>query len=86
MDGLHLDPADRTLLHEQVAAENTVLRALRQLREEGLVEFRRGHGISVTGRAPARSAVVSRVRDLVQFARLLGYQPDELIQMTEGLR
>jgi GntR family transcriptional regulator len=65
---------------------NTVLRALRQLREEGLVEFRRGHGITVTGQAPARSAVVSRVRDLVQFGRLQGYQPDELIQMIEGLR
>jgi GntR family transcriptional regulator len=116
MYGLHVDPADRTLLHEQVAAEirraiadgeagpgerlppardlatvlgvnaNTVLRALRQLREEGLVEFRRGHGITVTGQAPARSAVVARVRDLVQFARLQGYQPDELILMIEGLR
>ena len=116
MYGLHIDPADRTLLHEQVAAEirraiadgeagpgerlppardlatvlgvnaNTVLRALRQLREEGLVEFRRGHGITVTGQAPARSAVVARVRDLVQFARVQGYQPDELILMIEGLR
>jgi GntR family transcriptional regulator len=116
MYDLHVDPADRTLLHEQVAAEirraiadgeagpgerlppardlatvlgvnaNTVLRALRQLREEGLVEFRRGHGITVTGQAPARSAVVARVRDLVQFARVQGYQPDELILMIEGLR
>jgi GntR family transcriptional regulator len=116
MHGLHVDPTDRTLLHEQVAAEirraiadgeagpgerlppardlatvlgvnaNTVLRALRQLREEGLVEFRRGHGITVTGPAPARSAVIARVRDLVQFARLQGYQPDEVILMIEGLR
>lgn len=111
-----MDPSDRTLLHEQVAAEirraiadgeagpgerlppardlarvlgvnaNTVLRALRQLRDEGLVEFRRGHGITVSGRAPARSAVVARARDLIQFARHQGYQRDELIRIIEGLQ
>ena len=65
---------------------NTVLRAMRQLREEGLVEFRRGHGITVSGEAPARSALVARVRDLVRYARVQGYQPDELIQIIQGLR
>lgn len=65
---------------------NTVLRSLRQLRDEGLVEFRRGHGITVTGQAPSRSAVVTRARDLVHFARLQGYQPDELIQIIQALR
>jgi hypothetical protein len=30
--------------------------------------------------------VVTRARDLVQFARRHGYQPDELIHMIEALR
>jgi GntR family transcriptional regulator len=65
---------------------NTVLRSLRQLRDEGLVEFRRGHGITVSGHAQARSVVIARARDLMQFARRHGYQRDELIQIIEGLR
>jgi GntR family transcriptional regulator len=65
---------------------NTVLRSLRQLRDEGLVEFRRGHGITVSGQAPARSALIARVRDLMQYARVQGYQPDELVQIIQGLR
>jgi len=38
---------------------NTALRALRQLRDEGLLEFRRGRGITVTG-SPGQSAVIER--------------------------
>ena len=43
---------------------NTVLRALRLLRDEGLLEFRRGRGISVAG-TPERSAVLNKARELV---------------------
>ena len=50
---------------------NTVLRALRLLRDEALLEFRRGRGISVAG-SPERGAVVQRARDLVDFARVRG--------------
>ena len=63
---------------------NTVLRALRVLRDEGLLEFRRGRGISVAG-TPERGAVVQRARELVEFARQQGYRPDELVQIIEDI-
>ena len=63
---------------------NTVLRALRMLREEGLLEFRRGRGISVAG-TPERGAVVQRARELVEFARRQGYRVDELVEIIEDL-
>lgn len=63
---------------------NTVLRALRTLRDEGLLEFRRGRGITVAA-SPERGAVTSRVRELVTFARQHGYQTAELVRMIEGL-
>ena len=47
---------------------NTVLRALRLLRDEGLLEFRRGHGITVTG-TPQRGAVLIQARELVRLVR-----------------
>jgi GntR family transcriptional regulator len=64
---------------------NTVLRALRILRDEGLLEFRRGHGIRVAG-TPERSVVTARARELVAFARDQGYKRDELVAIIEGIR
>jgi hypothetical protein len=46
----------------------TVLRVLRLLRDEGLLEFRRGHGITVAG-TPQRGAVLTQARELVRLAR-----------------
>ncbi len=63
---------------------NTVLRALRLLRDEGLLEFRRGRGISVAG-TPERGAVIARARELVEFARLQGYRVDELVRIIEDV-
>jgi len=62
---------------------NTVFRALRTLREEGLVEFRRGRGVSVTGIAAERSPVVAKARELVAVARRYGYRPEELAAIIE---
>ena len=63
---------------------NTVLRALRQLRDEGLLEFRRGRGITVTG-TPEHSALIAQAKDLLHAARTHGYKPDELIQLIQEL-
>jgi GntR family transcriptional regulator len=63
---------------------NTVLRSLRLLRDEGLLEFRRGRGISVAG-TPERGAVVQRAKELVHFARRQGYRLDELVEIIEDV-
>jgi GntR family transcriptional regulator len=62
---------------------NTVLRALRTLRDEGLVEFRRGRGVTITGIAPHRSAVIVKARELVALARRYGYQADDLAEIIQ---
>jgi GntR family transcriptional regulator len=63
---------------------NTVLRALRLLRDEGLLEFRRGRGVSVVA-VPERGAVLQRARELVEFARRHGYDRKELIDIIASL-
>ena len=50
---------------------NTVLRALRELRDEGLLDFRRGRGITVTG-TPEHSAVIEQAKELLHYARTQG--------------
>ena len=63
---------------------NTVLRALRELRDEGLLDFRRGRGITVTG-TPEHSAVIEQAKELLHYARTHGYKPDELIRIIQQL-
>jgi GntR family transcriptional regulator len=82
-------PGERLPLAKDIAAvlgvnKNTVLRALHILREEGLLDFQRGRGITVAG-TPQHGAVVKRIRDLVEFCRREGYRRDEVIAMIESL-
>ena len=63
---------------------NTVLRALRQLRDEGLLEFRRGRGITITG-PPNRAPSSNKRNNSSTYARSQGYKPDELIQIIQQL-
>lgn len=80
-------PGERLPLAKDLATilgvnTNTVLRALHTLRDEGLLEFRRGRGITVTG-TTQRGAVLRRVNELIEYARTQGYRRDELISMIE---
>ena len=63
---------------------NTVLRALRLLRDEGLLELRQGHGIRVVG-TPERGALLGRVAELVQLGRQTGVTRAELARMIESV-
>lgn len=56
--------------------------ALRQLRDEGLLEFRRGRGISVVA-APDRSVVLQRAHELV--GRRHGYDFDQIAEIRRSI-
>jgi GntR family transcriptional regulator len=81
--GERLPPA-RDLAAVLSVNTNTVLRALRLLRDEGLLEFRRGRGVTVAG-TPEQGAVIARARELVQYARRQGYRVEELIGIIESV-
>jgi GntR family transcriptional regulator len=48
---------------------NTVLAAYRQLRDDGILEFRRGRGARVVSAGPVLSAVTDAARSLLATAR-----------------
>jgi GntR family transcriptional regulator len=84
------NPGDRLPPARDLAAvmgvnQNTMFRALRLLRDEGILEFERGRGISVSGDAPGLSDVVGRCRELLGYSIRLGYRKDEVIRIIEGL-
>jgi len=63
---------------------NTVLRALRILRDEGLLEIGRGRAITVAG-TPERGAVVTKMKELLDLGRRNGYRRDELLAMMDRM-
>jgi GntR family transcriptional regulator len=80
-------PGDRLPPARHIAAvmhvnTNTVLRAVRLLRDEGLLELRQGHGIHVTG-TPERSALLDKIAELVQLGRRSGVTRAELARLIE---
>jgi GntR family transcriptional regulator len=81
--GERLPPA-KDLAAEMGVNTNTVLRALRVLREEGLLEFKRGRGVSVSG-TPERTAVLEKARELMEVSRRHGYRREEVLRLIESL-
>ncbi|KEI43012.1 GntR family transcriptional regulator [Saccharopolyspora rectivirgula] len=78
-------PGDRLPPARDLAAalqinSNTVLRALRQLRAEGLLEFRRGRGVTVLRRPDPAAQLREQLSELVEQAGRLGYGPEEVIE------
>ena len=64
---------------------NTVLAAYRRLRDDGVLEFRRGRGARVASAARPRASVEQAARDLVELARSQGYPRADLIKIVEEL-
>jgi GntR family transcriptional regulator len=81
--GERLPPA-RHLAAVMGVNTNTVLRALRILRDEGLLELRPGHGIRVSG-TPQRGALLAKAIELVQLSRDSGYDRAELLEIISRL-
>jgi GntR family transcriptional regulator len=81
--GERLPPA-RHLAAVMHVNTNTVLRALRLLRDEGLLELRPGHGIRVSG-TPQRGALLTKAIELVQLSRESGYNRTELLDIIKQL-
>jgi GntR family transcriptional regulator len=82
-------PGDRLPAALDLAAvlevnRNTVLRALRQLRDEGLLELRRGRGATVVA-TPEQGELHTRARELVELARRTGYRREELVELIESV-
>ncbi|GAA0407069.1 GntR family transcriptional regulator [Streptomyces luteireticuli] len=64
---------------------HTVLRGYQQLRDEGLIELRRGRGAVVTQSAtPGRTRLLAHARDLVVEARGLGMSDEDVLALVRA--
>jgi len=79
--GERLPPA-RDLARVLGVNSNTVLRALRTLRDEGVLEFRRGRGVTVVEGAQVQSRLSRIAREFVKVAHREGYTTDEIVALV----
>jgi DNA-binding transcriptional regulator YhcF (GntR family) len=79
-------PADRVLAGSLGINVHTVLRGYQRLREEGLIELRRGRGAVVVDSpvAPGRARLLERIGELVEEARKVGMAEDDLLALVRA--
>ncbi|GAA0460770.1 GntR family transcriptional regulator [Streptomyces olivaceiscleroticus] len=76
-------PAARTLAGSLGVNVHTVLRGYQRLKDEGLIELRRGRGAVVTGAAsPALARLTDTAAGLIAQARALGLSDDEIVTLV----
>ena len=64
---------------------HTVLRGYQQLRDEGLLELRRGRGAVITGQtARGRAELSERISELVAIARRVGLGEHDVLAMVRA--
>lgn len=71
-------PAARELAESLDVNLHTVLRAYQALRDEGLLDLRRGRGAIVTAKAREYAALATELPRLIDLARTLGVGPAAL--------
>lgn len=81
--GERLPPA-RELADALDVNVNTVLRAYRDLRDEGIIELRRGRGATVRDASVGRARLVALADELIAEAARLGVSRTELVELLEG--
>jgi len=77
-------PAARDLAASLGVNVHTLLRAFQALRDEGLLEVRRGRGTIVTGNAPQQADVVALARQFVEHARRAGLADANIRRLLEA--
>lgn len=83
-----LAPGERLPPAREVGASlginvHTVLKAYQQLREEGLVDMRRGRGVIVTDAATRLVELVDDIHDLVARGAALGLSPATIAALVK---